>query len=194
MKKATIITLIAAAALVAGYLCFFGVTREKYDSPPNTIGKIKYFEPVHKTDAYRLPTLTPVGYSRTTFSQSVTAKAIYKGETIGLRIVYRRFADKIELRSIGAKSDLFVRALAELYDETPAATMRRRIPATMGNDGGAWIDWRREAVSYKLSAPGQDGREAEMQLTIDIPGGTVSLGDRHDGLAKKRFTDTFGGE
>ncbi len=84
MKKATIITLIAAAALVAGYLCFFGVTREKYDSPPNTIGKIKYFEPVHKTDAYRPPTLTPVGYRRTPFSQSVTAKAIYKGETIGL--------------------------------------------------------------------------------------------------------------
>lgn len=85
-------------------------------------------------------------------------------------------------------------ARAETESQPPAGKMRRRIPTRMGNDGTVWIDWRREAVSYKLVAPGLNGREAEILLTIDIPGGTLSLGDRLGGLAKKRFTDAFRGE
>lgn len=59
-------------------------------------------------------------------------KAFYKGKTIGFEIVANRLCDKIIFQSIGVESNRFMKAIAELYDESSLdEKMQERIPAFM---------------------------------------------------------------
>jgi len=172
---------------------------EHYNYPLNEIEAIKYFEPADKQYAYRAITLTPTEYKRTLFAQTLTAKAIYKGDTIGIQIERTKAESKkmfgeIIFKSIGTESDNFVKAIAELYEENANenTVMRSEIKnSVFWNFEAGFVPWNLTEDHYKTSMTALNGKEADMYLSITIPEQKVTIGDRHSGLAKKRFVDVF---
>ena len=193
MKKPLIISVIILTILaLAAITLFTHKKHENYDFPLNVIEAIKYFEPVHKQYAYRAVTLTPTEYTRTLFAQSLTAKAIYKGDTIGIKI--ERTKDEIIFKSIGTQSDNFVKATAELYDEnaTENTAMRSKISnSAFWNFEAGFVHWNLTEDHYKTSMTALNGKEAEIYLSITLPEQKVTIGDKNNGLSKKRFVDVF---
>ena len=196
MKKTILISVIILTILVlAAIVLFTHKKQEKYDFPLNVIETIKYFEPADKQYAYRAITLTPTEYSRTFFAQSLTAKAIYKGDTIGIKIerTKAKFGEII-FKSIGKQSDNFVKAIAELYEENASenTAMRSEIRnSVFWNFEAGFVHWNLTEEHYKTSMTALNGKEAEIYLSIMIPEQKVTVGDKNNGLSKKRFVDVF---
>lgn len=194
MKRKHRIILISSGLVLCLLLilgCCF-VKHIKYSGPLNRIESIKYFEPADGKYAYRKLTITPTMYCSTPWSNSVTAKAIYQNDTIGLKIVISRSKAKIHFRSIGKQSDNFVKALAALYEESSNDNaMRSEIESVFAMWGGGVLDWSKGSNSYKLSVVALDGKTAEIYLDIDIPNHRVSIGDKNAGLSKRCFVNAF---
>jgi len=192
MKKTAIILLILSISAIT-YFYFWG-GHKKYDYPLNTIEKIKYYESADKKYAYNNIMLTPTEYRRTPFTNTLIAKAIYKGETIGIKIEKTRKGTEIILKSIGKESDNFVKAIAELYDE-PAiqnTAMRQEIKGLYWNGEAGFVNWHWLNDYNKLVVAALNGREANIYLDITISDKhIITIGDKNRGLSKKRFVDVF---
>jgi len=193
MKKTVIILSVLALLLVLAYFFLCSGTKH-YTYPLNTIEAIRYYEPADKQYAYRAVTLTPTKYRRTPFTNTLTVKAIYKGETIGIKIETTRKGNEITLKSIGKESDNFVKAIAELYDENANqnTTMRHEIKGVYWNGEAGFLNWHIADDYYKIGASTLNGKEAAMYLDIMIPADhIVTIGDKNSGLSKKQFVDVF---
>jgi len=163
-----------------------------YTDSLNRIESIKYFEPTEKIYAYRSLTLTPTEYRSTPLKKTLVTKAIYKNDTIGLKIVCPRFGNKINFESIGQESDNFVKALFILYEEDyDNSGMHLKIEGRAWKDGAESMDWNSNIVFFKTSIEGLDGKDAEIDLHIDIPDRRIIIGDKNNGLSKRRFVNSF---
>jgi|GEM_PF-1786013 len=173
------------------------LTHEKYDYLLNTIEAIKYFEPTGRQYAYHSIQLTPTEYWQTPFSQTLIAKAIYKGEIIGIKIERTRaesekmFDEIIFFKSIGKESDNFVKAIAELYEENANENTVMRSEIAVEAYNSDFTPWNLAEDWYKARAIALNGREAFMYLNIMIPKQIVTIDDKNRGLSKKRFVDVF---
>ena len=159
----------------------------------NRIESIKYFEPTEKIYAYHRLTLTPTEYRSTPLKKTLVAKAIYKNDTIGLKIVCPRFGDKIYFESIGKESDNFVKALFMLYEEEyDNGGMRLKIEGQCWKDGAESMDWNKNIVFFKTGIEGLDKKDdSAIDLFIDIPDHRIMIGDKNNGLSKRRFVNSF---
>ena len=188
MKKTAIILGVISVTIIL-YCAFY--SQKKYNFPLNTVEKVKYFEPTEKKYAYQSIPLTPTEYSRVFFTRTLIAKAIYKDEIIGIKIVKPIAADKIIFKSIGKESDNFVKAISELYEENSRdnTVMRTEIK------GSSWSmeygTWNKSSNYYKIVMSSLNGKEADILLEIEIPERIISIGDKNNGLSKKRFVDVF---
>lgn len=108
-----IIGIILGGLFIACFYCFKHI---HYSCDLNKIESIKYFEPTEKKYAYNRLSLTITEYNPELLTNSLVAKAIYRNDAIGFRIIQPRFKDKIYFKSIGEESDNFVKAISELYD------------------------------------------------------------------------------
>ncbi|MDR0347978.1 MAG: hypothetical protein LBH90_00610 [Tannerella sp.] len=190
MKK--IIQIILAVA-VCSIIFLFTLLFEhvKYDTPLSVIESVKYFEPTEKVHAYRPIALTPTSYKSSISKTEVVAKAIYQGDTIGLKFVIMNTEPTIYIESIGQVSNHFVKAISELYEEkTASSVMRPQIKGDCIHSGGFFLI-KRFAVGYKTSLNSLDGKNADTHIRIDLPNKEIEIGDRHSGLAKKRFVTVF---
>ena len=176
--------------LLISKICIFN--HEKYNDSLNRIESIKYFEPTEKIYAYHRLTLTPTEYRSTPLKKTLVAKAIYKNDTIGLKIVCPRFGDKINFESIGKESDNFVKALFMLYEEEyDNSGMRLKIEGQAWKDGAESMDWNKDFVFFKIGIEGLDGKGAAPNLDINIPDRRITIGDKNNGLSKQRFVNSF---
>ncbi len=192
MRKTVIIISTLLLILTIVY-SFVWCGTKKYNYPLNTIENIKYFEPADKCYAYQAVTLTPTEYRHTPFKKALIAKAIYKSDTIAIKIEKLNAEDEITFRSIGKESDNFVKAMAALYDEdtNKNTTMRNEIKCWNWNIGGA-LNWHWFNDYNKTVATALNGRGADMYLNIMIPTEhKITIGDKNNGLSKKRFVDVF---
>ena len=176
--------------LLISKICIFN--HKKYNDSLNRIESIKYFEPTEKIYAYHRLTLTPTEYRSTPLKKTLVAKAIYKNDTIGLKIVCPRFGDKINFESIGKESDNFVKALFMLYEEEyDNSGMRLKIEGQAWKDGAESMDWNKDFVFFKIAVEGLDGKGAASNLDINIPDRRITIGDKNNGLSKQRFVNSF---
>ena len=189
--KQTLILLSVFASISAITYFFVWCGTKKYDYPLNTIKAIKYYEPADKGYAYNAVRLTPTQYRRTPYTNTLVAKAIYKGDTIGIKIENKR--SEIIFHSIGKESDNFLKAIAELYDEnaTQNTTMRQEIKCDYSWNA-VFVNWHFFENYTKLVATALNGKDAQMYLDIMIPTEhAITIGDKNRGLSKKRFVDVF---
>ena len=192
MKRKRFFTVVGLILSLFLILNFYVFQQINYTDSFNRIESIKYFEPTEKIYAYRSLTLTPTEYCSTPLKRTLVAKAIYKSNTIGLKIVCPRFGDKIYFESIGKESDNFVKALFMLYEEEyDNSGMRLKIEGQAWKDGAESMDWNKYIVSFKTGIEGLDGKDAAIDLHIDIPDRRITIGDKNNGLSKRRFVNSF---
>lgn len=191
MNKKHILRITIILCLLLAVIYCFSNKHIHYSYKLNHVSTLKYLESSEKINAYKAITLTPVAYHSTILSSSITAKAIYKKDTIGIQIVNPKWQNKLEFRSIGAESNAFVQALSALYEEPAGKGIMKPVIESTFLIGDNSTAWSSQPASYKTAIKLTGNKTAEMYITIDIPNHIIQIGDKNNGLSKQNFVDAF---
>jgi len=79
-----------------------------------------------------------------------------------------------------------------LYEEEyDNSGMRLKIKGQGMKDGAESMDWNKDFVFFKIAIEGLDGKGAALNLDINIPDRRITIGDKNNGLSKRRFVNSF---
>ena len=170
--------------------------KKTFDFPINEIKTIKTLSYDNKP-IYKPLILTPESYSSTAFNrkQEVVASFIYRDQKASVKMVIDYPNNSINFIRLGKKSDFFVFAISELFEEElEKPVMKDTIECSFYDgepkDFGLLGKEQRYKLGYELNKNDTKG-SVQMILKINLQRGYIELMEKNAGLAKMNFVKAF---